>query len=182
MALAEKMLTIYQNLHNNVLNSNTYYTTTLATSNGNLVDNSSYMKKNNHTTTRQKSPPRNHGIKDHRGSWHLYGLSIIISTIHHHCRYTHTRTSPRSNTPSYEVSEEDQEMMKRLHVPYKTPCFWSNPQPPHLLFLSCCFSPISRLMWGGNVPPWKWNRTNKWDWVCWPHFVIPHKTWLLMQA
>lgn len=52
----------------------------------------------------------------------------------------------------------------------------------HLIFLSCCFSPISQLMWRENVPPWKWNRTNKWDWVCWPHFVIPHEISLLMQT
>ncbi len=79
--------------------------------------------------------PSNNGIKEHQGNWFLYGLGVIVSTIHHHCTYTHTHTSHRSNTPSYKVSEEDQEMMKQLHVLYKTPCFWSDPQPPPPLSL-----------------------------------------------
>lgn len=44
-----------------------------------------------------------------------------ITVLYTHAYYAHT--SHGSNTPSYEVSEEDQGMMKQLHVLYKTPCF-----------------------------------------------------------
>lgn len=99
--------------------------------------------------------------------------AIHTSTIHYDFSQKPTSIS---DTPLYEVSEEDQDMMQQLQALYKMPCFWSNPQPPTLSLLLLLFNfqaDVGRkcacLKMKRNKSK---NKTKKRHWMCWPHFVI----------
>lgn len=135
---------------------------------------------NHLSAVKKEMLPRNQGTKDHQGNWHLNGLSVIIASNHPPgIAHTHTCTGTASSPQNQTLHHmRCQKRIKRWWNSFmcclRHCAFDQIPHPIsiHLLFLSCCFSFISSLAWGGNVPPWKWNRTNKWDWVCWPYFVI----------
>lgn len=136
----------------------------------------------NHPAIKREMLSRNQGAKDHdEENWHLWAqhYHLCHPAVVQIRTFTHLPQNPTLH------HMRCQKRIKRWWNSFmccmRHHAFDQSPNT-HLLFISCCFSPISQLMRGENVPPWKWNRTNKWDWVCWPHFVIPHEISVLMQA
>ena len=124
----------------------------------------------------------NHGIKESPRE-----LTFVWAQ-HYHLKHppwlhTHTHTPPPDPTLHH---MRCQKRIKRWwnsfmccirhrafdQIPF--PHLVSLPPAASLLFPSWCGEEMCLLE--------KWNRTNKWDWVCWPHFVIPHKTRLPMRG
>lgn len=85
-------------------------------------------------------------LKLSKGTDICKGSALSSRLFTSYCTYTHIHrhsSVQKPNTPSHEASEEDQEMMKQLHVLYKTPRLWSDPHPPprlSLLLLRSYFS------------------------------------------
>lgn len=74
--------------------------------------------------------PESRALKLSKGFDICKGSALSSQPSNGYCTNTHADADtppPAPNSPSHEVSGEDQEMMKQLRVLYKMPFFWSHP-------------------------------------------------------